>query len=766
MPIGRIKVWREARNFGFIVTEGSSPDIFVHISEVKYRPIQQGDLVNFVLQFDVQGRPKAINVERAKQGERLSIWEELPEVRAKKAREVFSEALIARSEKNYERARQLFEQAIALSPDRNFFDAYAAMEKSLGHWDRVRKIYSDARKKFPTDVGILESLAMAERKAGNLQECIEILRMALNENPERISLHIHLADSIVDLVEQSWSFELLEEARAHYEEARRLGFLKYKAESKTKRSIPSIPIEERSSYHKMWILYQKRSRVAWLMLRKAGFEFVKWRINLPIGKTIPVNAWLLAKPKGYKYAELYSLDGNLLVYCPYSTKVNEAKVKQIEEFFKEQIKSDLSIKQDILFIVLPDVGILQNYLRSLLEDPESHPTIIPIDETKAYEVLNDDRNLHGFMEQLLSEWVFQRDLYKGNFPVSGRRFFGREREIGLLNQSINDGRSIGIFGLRKSGKTSLLYQLRLIRKEDVVAYVDPEASPRADCAWICWKAVQEWANQRQQEAKDLVLCKVRSDKDLPDFLEVIQLFASDVQYLMSTLLPDAKLILMIDEIEKVAPIKGQGWTHSLEFFKFLRGVAQQSQGKFVVLISGANPAICEMPQWYGEDNPVFLFFEEMYLPLLSEKECREMIITLGKGMGVEWEDQALRAIYELTGGHPFITRRLCSTLVGMFRERPLLVTADMVKRAKGEFLIQLHELFREIKERLIRDYPDEWEILEALAAGFSFEEIKQLSPNWPIALRHLEGYQLIERKENQLSIKIKLLHEWLIGGVK
>jgi tetratricopeptide (TPR) repeat protein len=92
--------------------------------------VRRGDIVNFTLKFDSQGRPRALNVTKAEDGTPLSVWDELPEVRAKKARELYSEALIARNEKDYPRARQLFEQAISLSPERNFFEAYAAMEKT------------------------------------------------------------------------------------------------------------------------------------------------------------------------------------------------------------------------------------------------------------------------------------------------------------------------------------------------------------------------------------------------------------------------------------------------------------------------------------------------------------------------------------------------------------------------------------------------------------------------------------------------------------
>ncbi|RLB37841.1 MAG: hypothetical protein DRH12_13770 [Deltaproteobacteria bacterium] len=752
MATGRIKVWLDHRGFGFIVTEGS-PDIFVHISQVNYRPVQPGDIVTFDLQFDAQSRPRATNVRKVERGTPLSIWEDLPEVRAKKAREIFSEALIARNEKDYKRARKFFEDAISLSPEKNFFDAYAAMEKNLGDWDKVREIYRKARQYHPHDVSILESLAMAERKAGNLERCIEILESALREYPERASLHINFAQVLVDQAEHTGSFEILSEAKEHFTMADQL-------------FRGRLNIKERRHYHKFWILHQRRSRLAWLLFRNVGFKFVKWRVNFPPKANAPSDAWILMDPRQSKFSRPYSLDGLVLLYCHYAQEITESGVRRGEECLKERAAEDPNVKPDLLFIVLPEIEPLKHYLRLLLEDPESHPTVVPIEESKINEILadNNPEALTRYLEQLLSEWIFRRDLYKGNFPVSGRRFFGREREIGILNQSIDEGRSMGIFGLRKSGKTSLLYQLRLIRKGDIVAYVDPEASPISDCSWICWRTVQEWAQQVKADTKSLSLTKVQSEEKLPDWSKILKGFSSDLRTLISKVSPDAKLILMLDEIEKVMPTKGEGWAHSLEFFRFLRGAAQQSQGKLVTIVAGANPAICEMAQWNGEDNPVFQFFEEMFLPLLPENECREMIVTLGEGMGVEWEEEALKIVYRLSGGHPFITRRLCSAIVNRFSERPLRVTSSMVEKAEVELLMEVNELFNEIKERLQRDYPDEWEVLEAIASGFSVSEIKQLVPTYSRALRHLEGYQLIELTEDRPKFKISLLEKWLVEG--
>jgi tetratricopeptide (TPR) repeat protein len=696
-----------------------------------------------------EARPRNVHVE----AQASPVRNYSSEMNARRAREIFSEALIARSEKNDEKARELFEKAIEISPERNFFDAYAAMERASGNWEKVRQIYSHARRVFPSDVGILENLAMAERKAGNLEKCLEVLQHAVAEAPARLSLHLHLADVMVDWAEQSEQYEILEDAKKHFNYARKI----------------SNPITQRSTYKKMWILHQQRSRTAWKLLQKAGFKFERGGIILPTQNQTPVGTWVAwtVDPSEYRYAALYSLDKKILVYCPFRSEVTASDVTQASKLLKEHAINDSDIKQDLLFIILSEVRNLRNHLKGLVEDPESYPTVVPIEEVQAQAIVDDEDAIHRYFNQLLSEWVFQRDLYKGNFPVSGRRFFGREREIGIINQNINDGRSMGIFGLRKSGKTSILKQLQLIRKGDIIAYIDPEASPVSSCSWICWKTVHEWVQGSQSVNRRLNLLRCQSAHKLPDFNQIIIEFSSDVQSLIEGLSGEAKLILMIDEIDKVVPLHGERWEYSLEFFKLLRGIAQQTHGQFVVLVSGANPAICEIPQWGYEDNPVFQFFEEMYLPLLSERQCWEMIVTLGKGMGVEYDETALRSIYEMTGGHPFITRRLCSALVRTQNERPLLVNLKMVTGAEEEFLIQLYELFGEIKSRLLRDYPNEWNLIEAIASGFTYEEIKQLIPDWALALRHLEGYELVERVENKPRIKIKLFHKWLVDeGVK
>lgn len=52
-----------------------------------------------------------------------------------------------------------------------------------------------------------------------------------------------------------------------------------------------------------------------------------------------------------------------------------------------------------------------------------------------------------------------RNLYAETLPVTGDDFFGRRRELTQLQDELRQGKVCGVFGLRKTGKTSLIKEL-------------------------------------------------------------------------------------------------------------------------------------------------------------------------------------------------------------------------------------------------------------------------------------------------------------------
>jgi hypothetical protein len=224
-----------------------------------------------------------------------------------------------------------------------------------------------------------------------------------------------------------------------------------------------------------------------------------------------------------------------------------------------------------------------------------------------------------------------------------------------------------------------------------------------------------------------------------------------------------KLVILLDEIERLLPTaQGAGFKGFVDFLGYLRGRSQQDPD-FISIVTGANPAVSEVSQWERRDNPVFKFYRETFLPPLEKRECDEMVQKLGRGMGVSYDEQSLGEIYAATGGHPFVTRQLCSRIVKLFPERPLEVNRDVVSKGLDEFLFHDSGTFKEILDRLERDYPQEKELLLFIADGVNGEsELMGLAgTDIHASLRHLVGYQLVERDAGRYRIKIGLLLSWI-----
>jgi hypothetical protein len=293
---------------------------------------------------------------------------------------------------------------------------------------------------------------------------------------------------------------------------------------------------------------------------------------------------------------------------------------------------------------------------------------------------------------------------------------------------------------------------------------------------LYWSAANEWRNQLEAKYPNLadglsfrLAGCYRSYADLPEPTQVAVAFDSDLRLLCETLAHDeetsqVKALLLLDEIDEILPRQEQiGWAGYVDFLAYLRGMAQQT-GFLVSAVTAANPRLCEEPQFERLDNPVFQFYQEMYLPPLERHECFEMVEKLGKGMGLTYDPTALQRIYDETGGHPSIARRLCSRLAARFPERPLAVEEAMVEVAAEEFLFHDESIFREILERLDRNFPTEKELLLAIARGTTDSaDLSALAPTGlEEALRHLVGYQLVSRTEDgAYRVKIRLLDRWL-----
>ncbi|MCP2728870.1 ATP-binding protein [Limnofasciculus baicalensis] len=435
---------------------------------------------------------------------------------------------------------------------------------------------------------------------------------------------------------------------------------------------------------------------------------------------------------------------------------------------------NLNLNNDIGFLILNDATQWQSHLLRTKED--GREVIIPIDKN----VFDQSEEIPGgILRQELDKWLSGRDLFEDRFPVSGLKFYGRDAELQNLMRNIDEGQHTGIYGLRKVGKTSLMQKLAEKRPLDLVVYVDLQEISVNDCAYLYWKIARKLQDELTHKKElGLALKEIKLDLgsesdylalDKPEEKNALR-FDGDVRRLLGALATNettasSKIVITIDELEYMLPIGADNGFRGYDlFFRYLRGISQSTHGRVVSVIAAANPAISEEPRWEGRDNPVFQFYREVFLPPLEKQECNEMITKIGRGMSVSFDVESLEAIYSETGGHPYITRQLCSHLVAQDKSRPLQVNRRLISDNINSFVRDKRAIFEEIIERLKNYFPEELDLLLAIAAKGSAKG-SELAPlvTVPIdvALRHLIGYQIVDFQQGEYKIKINLLHSWL-----
>jgi excisionase family DNA binding protein len=751
--LGKVKTFNPNTGYGFILADDGR-DVFVHAVDVENygQYLKSG----YRVEFEIRRVPKGwqaynvVIVRKKAQSDSFQAIDTIPSKPtpfiSKRAQVAFEQALAARELGDFKRARELFEEAIRQGPFLNVFQAYAAMEEKENPENAIR-VLEKGIQAF-SDAGILyNDYAMLKRRLGDLSGAIEALRKGLKAAPAFArQLHWSLASILVDLGGES----NLTEAAEHAKQAKELG--QY--------------LQNDVRYIKLQILTGPTiGKQVYAFFEKAGFQvrplsFSHQWADLLIYSDLP------------EYVETYDLRDRILVRCFYSS-VNLAHLTAIQNLLRTPPSSMRGLNQDIAFLAANDIHPLRDALYRLMG--ENREAIVPIDSQSLESSCNEDSA--KILRPILDQWLSRRDLYRYNYPVSGRRFFGRELDLQRLMRDIDDGHNVGVFGLRKVGKTSILHQFRELRNQDITVYLDIQGVPSdaQDCAYLYWAIARRLREEYEvkKETPGSVLPDITfqlGSQSTPQFQKrTPRLFDHDIQTILTRLEQSGlstKLVLILDEVDRLLPISevNLGFRGYADFFAYLRGVSQNSGGRFVTIITAANPALCEQAMWEGRDNPIFQFYHLMFLPPLTREDCNEMVVKLGRGMGIAYSEESLDAIFHATSGHPYITRLLCSQINLLNPTRPLQVTPDVVVRAQNEFLRgEATPIFNEILERLDTFFPIEKELLLFIADGVNEEIELSTLVNQPVdvALYHLIGYQLVEQAEGKYRIKIDMLHKWL-----
>jgi len=410
----------------------------------------------------------------------------------------------------------------------------------------------------------------------------------------------------------------------------------------------------------------------------------------------------------------------------------------------------------VIMLISKDINIKNIVKERSLSNKDSR-IIIPFTYN---EIINENFSKDVIQERL-REFFYQRDLFAMESPLkSDNYFYGRKDIVHTLYDKYNIGEQSGLFGLRKTGKTSVLFAVeRLVhKKKGNSIYIDCQSPSIYKLKWfellekIIDGLIEKYPNTISKE-------EVFTEKNASD------IFKNKIKELYMNR-NHRRVLLIFDEIEHISfeTSLNDGWKSGEEYLPFwqtIRSIIQTEQEILSFIISGVNPNSIEKSVVMNADNPIFNNTSITYLSLFSVQDVKKMVTDIGNYMGLEFDEAVIFKLHENYGGHPFLIRNVCSKLNEMFTNRPYIITKLDYEAKKQELDQFLISYIRSILSVLETFYSKEFYILKDIALK-NFSKIN--SYKHEMNINHLKGYGIIEESNQQYFILIDSIREYLVNN--
>lgn len=440
---------------------------------------------------------------------------------------------------------------------------------------------------------------------------------------------------------------------------------------------------------------------------------------------------------------------------------NQSNIRKSMDFAnKVRERNGDTLDPWVVILVSQDEDIEMKIDRYVQKSDEAHQ-IIPM----TYSFLESASS----SEQLakLETHFSKRDLYSFSTPVQHNfHFFGRDQFLRDLHAMHDKGQNTGLFGLRKTGKTSLLFALQRQLDARHEPYIHLECS-NTDIQNRRWNELLAYIVSLAAEKFGVPLSKLHAESEYTE-RDASGCFEHDLRTIQRKLGRQKRILITMDEIEFITfdISRALHWASGGDFLSFwqaVRAVFQRTRDLFSVVVAGVNPHCVECPTVGGIDNPIYRFIIPYYLPMFELSDVRSMVTDIGRHMGLHYEDETIKSLYEYYGGHPFLIRSACSEIHQSIHDsRPYLVTSSKYKGMKPRVVRKLQPNIDHILTVLLQHYPAEYEMLQYLADGRqdAFLSVVEVSNS---IVEHLEGYGviLVNDEAGEYTFRIKAVQEYL-----
>jgi hypothetical protein len=295
------------------------------------------------------------------------------------------------------------------------------------------------------------------------------------------------------------------------------------------------------------------------------------------------------------------------------------------------------------------------------------------------------------LEEKMSASTGSSNLYAMSTPVADPlNFFGRTKIMNQLLSAIGQQQQLAVFGAPKIGKTWLFWQLKERLSAHITIYVDLQQLPKS-CSYLYRKIIDECARDIGFKYPELSLPELQlswagtSHGDGPKFIhDILALWQCAQQKQAHT-----QIILLLDGAENLLPdvdSAGQCDPRQRRASRAMPDGAQSESGLqafmatvqqilarqacVTTMLAFASPQALRAPfpkHWRCD--------RKIALSSLTEEQCNGMITALGAQMGLRYPEETLSRLYYETGGHPYVTRQVCSLIAKNVRRSKMIPAA-------------------------------------------------------------------------------------------
>jgi Cdc6-like AAA superfamily ATPase len=339
-------------------------------------------------------------------------------------------------------------------------------------------------------------------------------------------------------------------------------------------------------------------------------------------------------------------------------------------------------------------------------------------------------------------------------------FFGRKDELEQIIQAVTKPRKqdVLIIGERRTGKTSLLYQLekRLDRPFIPVYVALNKSKPRTeDVLALILRSIISRLVQLElldNEWKTMRFSYPDFEDNIKDIIEAARKKLDDVQIVL--LLDEADFLLQIDSLHSII----------LNIFRkrpqvdervqnILRAVLQSRIGsRLSAVVSSTNDLLTYSSQ---SGSPFFNQFRFIRLKLLSPQEIETLIRTPASMLGYTYAPGTVEHITNLSGGHPYYCQALCyEAFENALRAKRIIIGEPDVALAEKKITDDLYSAylssFWKRADRAERAY------LAQLAHDRPLENTPKLH------FQRLLDWQIITEVQGKYVFTAELLKKWTL----